>query len=321
MKYKDFNIVDIGSEIIGNIYESKKYGRYKVLGATDFFKSHHRFYLCEFLDDGVQDLFRKDHIISGEVKNKYKPYIYNVACIGDIKCDQYLYGRWYKMIDRCYNKDSKDYKYYGANGVKVCDRWLCFENYFNDVQNIHGLDYDKLKNAEIELDKDLFGGKIYSPETTRWLPTAINKYMGNQTQIGNLPFIIGIDSNNNKYEFQSQNNFAQIHNLDHECISRCLKNKQRDHNGWRFYYKEEYDSLLLKKEIIELKLILIYIIYDMYPCQNIDNTIHYKKDKNELSCKAFEKLGICKDDITKEELKDIESKLRIEQKYIDDYLN
>lgn len=28
------------------------------------------------------------------------------------------------MKTRCYNPKSKDYKYYGARGIKICKRWL-----------------------------------------------------------------------------------------------------------------------------------------------------------------------------------------------------
>ena len=35
-----------------------------------------------------------------------------------------LYGIYRKMIDRCYNKNSRSYKNYGAIGVRVCKEWL-----------------------------------------------------------------------------------------------------------------------------------------------------------------------------------------------------
>jgi hypothetical protein len=38
------------------------------------------------------------------------------------------------MRTRCYNKKSKNYKYYGALGVSVCGHWLdSFENFLEDM--------------------------------------------------------------------------------------------------------------------------------------------------------------------------------------------
>jgi hypothetical protein len=34
-----------------------------------------------------------------------------------------LYQVYIKIIDRCHNPNSKDYKRYGARGIHVCDRW------------------------------------------------------------------------------------------------------------------------------------------------------------------------------------------------------
>ena len=78
---------------------------------------------------------------------------------------------------------------------------------------------------------------MYSLETTRWLPVSINKYMGNQTQISNLPYIIAVSPNNEKIRFQSMKNFATIHNLHHSAIARCAHGEQTSHKGWTFYYE------------------------------------------------------------------------------------
>ena len=34
-----------------------------------------------------------------------------------------MYIRWQLLKDRCYNKNHNRYIYYGARGIKVCDRW------------------------------------------------------------------------------------------------------------------------------------------------------------------------------------------------------
>lgn len=44
-----------------------------------------------------------------------------------------LYSRWLSMLDRCRNPRNSSYKNYGSKGIKVCDRWMTFENFKNDM--------------------------------------------------------------------------------------------------------------------------------------------------------------------------------------------
>jgi hypothetical protein len=43
------------------------------------------------------------------------------------------YRSWQMMKNRCTNTKSKDYKYYGGRGITICDRWLLFENFLEDM--------------------------------------------------------------------------------------------------------------------------------------------------------------------------------------------
>ena len=40
---------------------------------------------------------------------------------------------WQAMINRCTNEKSKCYSRYGGRGIKVCERWLDFVNFYNDM--------------------------------------------------------------------------------------------------------------------------------------------------------------------------------------------
>ena len=44
-----------------------------------------------------------------------------------------IYSVWATMIQRCKNPNSKIFKYYGGRGIKVCERWQCFENFLADM--------------------------------------------------------------------------------------------------------------------------------------------------------------------------------------------
>lgn len=43
------------------------------------------------------------------------------------------YSAWAGILQRCRNKNNKSYSYYGGRGIKVCKRWLKFENFISDM--------------------------------------------------------------------------------------------------------------------------------------------------------------------------------------------
>lgn len=46
---------------------------------------------------------------------------------------------------RCYNTKQRDYRWYGAKGVSVCDKWQKFEGFLDDMGVIpDGLTLDRI---------------------------------------------------------------------------------------------------------------------------------------------------------------------------------
>lgn len=43
------------------------------------------------------------------------------------------YKTWAAMKERCANKNSASWKYYGARGITFCKRWIRFENFLADM--------------------------------------------------------------------------------------------------------------------------------------------------------------------------------------------
>jgi sugar diacid utilization regulator len=50
------------------------------------------------------------------------------------KDERYKHDIWRSMIARCYDETHVSYKYYGAKGIKVCDRWKnSMSNFWEDM--------------------------------------------------------------------------------------------------------------------------------------------------------------------------------------------
>jgi hypothetical protein len=64
------------------------------------------------------------------------------------------YVSWRNMMSRCYNSKHKDYSNYGGRGIRVCERWHDFKNFYTDMGECPpGLEIERLNNdGNYELD-------------------------------------------------------------------------------------------------------------------------------------------------------------------------
>lgn len=59
-----------------------------------------------------------------------------------------IYAVWKAMINRCRNPNDKDYHHYGGRGIHVCESWLTFENFLNDMgEPIGKFELDRIDNS------------------------------------------------------------------------------------------------------------------------------------------------------------------------------
>jgi len=73
------------------------------------------------------------------------------------------YRSWQMMKNRCLNKKAGDFKYYGARGITVCDRWLKFENFLADM--------GRKSSPDLTLDRKNVN-KGYCKNNCRWATRA-----------------------------------------------------------------------------------------------------------------------------------------------------
>ena len=79
-------------------------------------------------------------------------------------------NKWYCMKARCYSPACKDYKYYGANGITICEEWL--NDPIKFYKWLYKNKYYSSKEKE-SLDR-IDSSKGYSPENCRLVSKEFN---------------------------------------------------------------------------------------------------------------------------------------------------
>jgi hypothetical protein len=75
------------------------------------------------------------------------------------------YISWISMKMRCEKPYNASYRYYGAKGIKVCERWQTFPNFFADMGvRPDGFDLDRIDAS-----------RGYEPGNCRWLDRSENR--------------------------------------------------------------------------------------------------------------------------------------------------
>lgn len=108
------------------------------------------------------------------------------------------------MMERCNNINHKDYKYYGARGISVCDEWHNIQNFIKDMYPYFedGLTLDRIDN-----DKD------YSKDNCRWTNKKIQSRNTRKIRSNNTSGYRGIvfDKKRNKFRAKISVDNKSIH--------------------------------------------------------------------------------------------------------------
>lgn len=145
--------------LIGQVF-----GRWTVLtyvGTKGKARAPHFLCVCEC---GTEREVKKEYLVKG--KSKSCGCLQREICGNTFRTHGHSINRevsgtyvsWQGMFKRCYLPHSRDYKWYGALGVTVCEHWKTFANFLDDMGvRPEGLTLDRI---------DPFGN--YEPGNCRW---------------------------------------------------------------------------------------------------------------------------------------------------------
>ena len=186
----------------------QRFGRLIVIKKADNYGNGNYKWLCK-CDCGNEKEIEKSSLIAGLTKS--------CGCLhneGNRKTHggkhTRLYHIWLNMKARCYNNNTKEYKYYGGRGITVCDEWK------NDFKNFRDWSFDNgymenVKRNECTIDRIDYNGN-YEPSNCRWVDQKIQNRNSRHNKL--------ITYNN---ETHCMSEWAEILNISYSCLKRRFR--------------------------------------------------------------------------------------------------
>lgn len=128
---------------MARLMEGSKFGHLTVFALSKILDKR-SYWNCKCKCGTIKEI-RRDNLVSGKTKSCG---CYNISShkTHGMKGTS-TYKSWGAMKGRCLRKTDHAYNYYGAKGIKVCDRWLKFENFYIDMgKKPEGKTLDRINN-------------------------------------------------------------------------------------------------------------------------------------------------------------------------------
>lgn len=185
----------------------------------------------------------------GILRDVFFPSVGGVGYSGNARKSDYLreYSAWKNIIYRCYVEDSDDYRFYGKEGVTVCDKWKCFEYFLEDLPHIEGYElFEKTKSdkkLKVQLDKDLkqmdkpLSERVYSLETCVFMLADDNRKMAERKEFqphNTKTKAIGVSPDGEEFCIINIPMFAKEYNISKKSIYCAITYGESAYKGWKF---------------------------------------------------------------------------------------
>ena len=231
---------------VGMVYSSNKCGDFVI----DKYVSSREVYI-RFVRTKTVIKSSTGHILRGLVSDPYAPLLCGRGFIGT-KYPSHMnrkmtkeYRLWSGMLERCYgnNKASESYK---RNKVQVNPVFYSFEYFHEFIQKVPNFGKEGW-----HMDKDLFGGKEYSPDTICFIPNKINIAMttNDSRKKNNLPD--GVRQVGSNYTARLRMNDKEVHlgsfKTPEEASSAYIDAKRRWVAALADDYKSELPDCVYRK--------------------------------------------------------------------------
>ncbi len=267
---------------------------------------------AQSLSNGFTKEVSYNSIQANTAKNPFLPTVEGVGYYGNSKSTWNYYTTlvncWRDMLKRCYNGNNKGYPAYGGKGIFVCERWLNFENFYKDCQNLPQWSLKLELPGEYSLDKDILAGSnCYHPEVCMWadreeqaMNASTNRYFSCKDREGEAHYFSSLGELKREYDI----------NLSHgdKCLKGTIKTA-KGFNSFEYLVPKEEGNILRYRKINQLKRLIADIkhtpdsrrlIISLWNAHDIDymqlpcchgNMIQFYVVDGKLSCHVYQRSG------------------------------
>lgn len=207
--------------------------------------------IVEFLDEHKARVHTQyGNCLKGAVKNPFYPSVYNVGYLGVMSNGEKPvtkikgkmtreYNVWVNMLQRVYSKTWLE-KHPTYKNITVCERWLCYSNFLEDLPYIVGYEYWRSNpNKRIGLDKDFSGKNIYSLETTCFVDVDINADEAvRRHKTRKQVYGVNITTGKRTEIFNSINHAARSLGINRTGITQCINGQLQTYKDYYWYELE-----------------------------------------------------------------------------------
>jgi len=144
-----------------------------------------------------------------------------------------FYKIWLGMKSRCFNKNNARYKCYKGRGITVCDRWLDFNNFKEDMYESYTKHVEEYGEKETTIDR-IDNDKNYEKDNCRW--ATWSEQSKNKRPGGIRKSFKAISPDGIEYISDNKTKFAREHELNKNNINYNLRQGCINKLGWKFEY-------------------------------------------------------------------------------------
>lgn len=232
--------------LIGEHFFNNKGFRYEIVGYCNEYVNNHKKRVVRF-DSGYECVVNTPNILTGNIVDYGRPTVLGIGYGCKSVGNRNLYTRWYKMLSRCYDSSSHNYKWYGLKVVYVCDRWLRYENYEKDIMSMDNYNYLESSPSLWNIDKDIVrkGNKCYCKEMCKIVRKCENVHetinRNKNTSAVVMKKVVQMDKNFNIINHYDSMKIASVATgIKASNISACCRGKCKTSGG--FIWKYHRDS-------------------------------------------------------------------------------
>lgn len=246
----------------------QKFGMYTVLGYSHT-KDAQPYWVCR-CDCG------NERVVAGNNLKRGKSISCGCSRRVNIKHNTRLYHIHGGMIQRCYNKNSPEYEFYGGRGIEICEEWRTRGKY----ENFRKWAISNGYTDELTIDRKDVNGN-YEPSNCRWITnteqqrnkrnTVYVEYKGRKMTLFELSDLVGVP------KCKLYDRLFNKHIPIDIAVNKTIERKPRSNTTKRLL---EFLSNPIEKE-------LVYENSGWKDAKKVSETLRSYSKKNNLSVSIF----------------------------------